>query len=67
MHGACGVRRGHVGISTHGRDSAGRINKNGAVLKGRRRDWMDAASSDAKQLRLSAIGYWLPANPIADS
>jgi len=48
MHGACGVRRGHVGIPTHSRDSSGFVNKNGAVLEGRRRDGMDPASSDAQ-------------------
>jgi len=50
MHGACGVRRGHVGIPTHSRDSSGFVNKNGAVLEGRRRYGMNPASSDAKHL-----------------
>src|SRR5258708_1131977 len=30
-------------------DPAVRVNKNGAVLEGRRRDWMDPAGSDAQQ------------------
>ena len=50
MHGACGVRRGHVSIPTNSRDSSGSVNQNGAVLEGRRRDGMDPASPDAKQV-----------------
>ena len=49
LHGACGVRRGHVGIPTHSRDSSGFVNENGAVLEGRRRYGMNPASSDTKQ------------------
>jgi len=49
MHGACGVRLRYVGIPTDSRDSSGFVNKNGAVLEGRRRDGMDPARSNAKQ------------------
>jgi hypothetical protein len=68
MHGACGVRRGHVGIPTHSRDSAGAIDKNGAILEGRRRDRVHATGSDAEHRKaLSAIGYRLSAAAISGS
>jgi hypothetical protein len=41
--------RRYATVRADGRDPAVRIDKNGAVLEGRRRDGMDPGSSDAEQ------------------
>ena len=48
-HQVVTLRHHHVGIPTHSRDASGFVNKNGAVLEGRRRYGMNPASSDTKQ------------------
>jgi hypothetical protein len=60
-------RRGDLDMLTDAGNTAGPIDKDGAILNGWRRDGVDASGADAKQLRyrLSAMGYRL--DPIADS
>ena len=49
MQGTRGVRRRHSCVRSHRRNSPALVNKNGAVLKRRRRYWMDPASTDSQQ------------------